>query len=101
VDISLASWFIIMLAAVAANIPFFNESLLLVIPIGRPIKPFWLRLVELAALYLFVRGVAYILEVRIGTAFPQRWEFYAITVCLFLVLAYPGFVMRYLRKHHG
>lgn len=90
-----------MLAAVAANMPFFNERLFLVIPLGRPVKPLWLRLLELIALYLVVRGVAYVLESRIGGAFPQRWEFYAITACLFLVLAYPGFVVRYLRKHRA
>lgn len=91
----------ILLAALAANIPFFNERLFLVIPIGRPVKPFWMRLLELLALYILVRGIAYVLEARIGNTFPQRWEFYAITACLFLVLAYPGFVMRYLRKRHG
>jgi hypothetical protein len=38
------------------------------------------------------------LESRIGDAFPQTWEFYAITGCMFVVLAFPGFVLRYLRK---
>jgi len=31
---------------------------------------------------------------------PQGWEFFAVTGCLFIVLAYPGFVMRYMRKRH-
>jgi hypothetical protein len=38
------------------------------------------------------------LEARSGTVAPQTWEFYAITACLFAVLAFPGFVVRYLRK---
>ncbi|GAB3544745.1 DUF2818 family protein [Noviherbaspirillum agri] len=100
-DVSLLSWFVILLAALAANLPFMNERLFLVMPIGRQAKPFWLRLIELVILYFVVRGVAYLLEARIGNVFVQQWEFYAITVCLFLVLAYPGFVVRYLRKHHA
>jgi hypothetical protein len=26
------------------------------------------------------------------------WQFYAVTVCLYLVLGFPGFVHRYLRR---
>ena len=91
----------ILLAAVAANLPFFNERLFAAVPLRTARKPFWLRLIELAILYGLVGGLAYLLEARAGNAFEQRWEFYAITVCLFLVLAYPGFVYRYLRKRHG
>jgi hypothetical protein len=101
VDVSLSSLFVILLAAFAANLPFVNERLFALIPLGKPAKSFWLRLLELLVLYLSVRGIAYLLESRIGNVFPQRWEFYAITICLFLVLAFPGFVFRYLRKHHG
>jgi hypothetical protein len=100
-DVSLSSWFLILLALPAANLPFFNERLLAVIPLGRPVKPFWLRLVELAAMYGLVALVARLLEARMGNVFSQKWEFFAITACLFIVLAYPGFVFRYLRKRHG
>lgn len=89
-----------MLAAVAANIPFFNERLFAVVSVPRPLKPIWVRLLELIVLYFVVLGIAYLLEGRIGNVFPQGWEFYAITACLFLVLAYPGFVVRYLRRRH-
>jgi hypothetical protein len=101
VNVSLSSWFVILLAVIAANLPFFNERMFAVIPVGITAKPFWLRLVELAALYALVGGFAYLLEARMGNAFSQRWEFYAVTGCLFVVLAYPGFVFRYLRKRHG
>ena len=100
-DLSLSSWFVILLAVLAANLPFLNERLFVVISTGKSVKPVWLRLIELFVLYLLVRGAAYLLEVRIGNTFHQGWEFYAITVCLFIVLAYPGFVFRYLRKRHG
>lgn len=100
-DVSLASWFVILLAALAANLPFLNERLFAIVAIGKPVKSLWLRLLELITLYFLLRGIAYFLESRMGNVFPQRWEFYAITACLFLVLAFPGFVFRYLHKRHG
>jgi hypothetical protein len=98
VDVSLASWFVILLAVLAANLPFLNERLFGFIPLNSGAKPFWLRLIELFVLYALVGGIGFLLESHIGNAFPQRWEFYAVTACLFIVLAYPGFVFRYLRK---
>ena len=100
-DVSLASWFVIVLAALAANLPFLNERLFGAVAFGKPVKSLWLRLLELTLLYFVVLGIAWVLESRIGNVFSQQWEFYAITACLFLVLAFPGFVYRYLRKHHG
>jgi Na+(H+)/acetate symporter ActP len=100
VDFSFSAWFVILLAAAAANLPFINERVFTVIPVRRSSKSFWLRLFELIVLYFLVLGIANFLEARIGNVFSQRWEFYAITVCLFAVFAYPGFVYRYLRKRH-
>ena len=99
-DVSLVSWFVILLALFCANLPFFNERLFAVLPLSSPSKPVWLRLIELFVLYLVVGLIARALESRIGSVFPQGWEFFAITGCLFIVLAYPGFVMRYMRKRH-
>jgi len=101
VDVSLSTWFVILLAVLAANLPFLNERVFSIIPIRSAVKPFWLRLVELIVLYAVVGAIAYLLESRAGNVFTQRWEFYAVTGCLFIVLAYPGFVFRYLRKRHG
>jgi Protein of unknown function (DUF2818) len=101
VDVSLSSWFVILLAACAANLPFANERLFGVVPLKSGGKSLWLRFAELLLLYFAVGGIGYLLEARIGNAFPQHWEFYAVTACLFFVLAYPGFVFRYLRKRHG
>ena len=97
-DVSLSSWFVILLAALAANLPFMNERLISIIPLARPSKPVWLRLIEMAVLYAVVGIIAYALEARIGNAFAQGWQFYAVTGCLFIVLAFPGFVFRYLYK---
>lgn len=91
----------ILLALFGANLPFFNERLFALVPLSRPVKPVWMRLVELLLLYLLVGLAARLLEARIGSVFPQGWEFFAITGCLFLVFAYPGFVLRYLRKRRG
>jgi hypothetical protein len=106
VDVSLASWLVIAVALAFANLPFLNESVLGFIPVKPALnkahaKYFVVRLVELVILYFVVGLLAHGLESRIGTAFPQTWEFYAITACLFLVLAFPGFVLRYLRKRRG
>jgi hypothetical protein len=39
------------------------------------------------------------LEGHLGRVSPLRWEFVAVWLCVFLTLAFPGFVWRYLRKH--
>ena len=92
----------IAVALVLANLPFFNESVFAFIPYraGRR-KPFFVRLIELIVLYCVTGAIAYLLEARIGNVFMQTWEFYAISACLFVVLAFPGFVMRYLRKQRS
>ena len=61
-------------------------------------KSFVVRLIELFVLYLAVGVLAFALELNLGNRFEQTWEFYAITGSLFLVLGYPGFVLRYLMK---
>lgn len=91
----------VLLAAVAANLPFVNQKLFAFVPLKRSAKPVWMHLIELLALYAATGLVAFGLESRIGNAFSQRWEFYAITLCLFIVLSFPGFVYRYLHRRHG
>ena len=59
-----------------------------------------MRLLELLVLYFVVGAVARLLEGRIGNVFDQSKEFYMLTVPLFVTLAFPGFVIRYLRKRH-
>lgn len=92
-------WFVLFAALVAANLPFLNERLLGVIPLGSG-KSLAIRVGELVVLYFIVGGLGLILEKRMGQINPQGWEFYAVTGALFLVLAFPGFVWRYLWKHH-
>ncbi|KHA80100.1 membrane protein [Janthinobacterium lividum] len=104
-DVTASSWLVIALGILGANLPFLNEKLFAAVPLKRVAqteqgwrKPLALRLLEMVILYFIVGAVAFALEARIGNGFPQTWEFYAITGCLFLVLAFPGFVTRYLRK---
>lgn len=101
-NVSFSSWLVIILAVLAANMPFFNERLLGFIPLKKAEidykKSILLRLIELFFLYAFVAIVSYFLESNIGNVFSQDWQFFAITSCLFIVLSYPGFVFRYLRK---
>ncbi|MBI3728113.1 MAG: DUF2818 family protein [Burkholderiales bacterium] len=100
---SASTWLIIVLAVLAANLPFLNERCFAVVAMQRlsnP-KPIWFRLLELIILYFCVGGIAFVLESAAGNRFPQGWEFYAINACLFLVLAFPGFVYRYLKRNHG
>lgn len=96
---SLSSWLVIVVALFAATLPFINERLFALIPLKAGVKTFSVRLLELFVLYLLVGALGVFLESRAGNRFEQQWEFYAITGCLFLVFAFPGFIFRYLRKH--
>jgi hypothetical protein len=90
-------WTVIALALVAANLPFVSNRLFLVRSLSGQKSLAW-RLLELVLLYLLVGAAAVGLEHSLGQVAPQSWEFYAVTGCLFLTLAFPGFVYRYLYK---
>lgn len=94
-------WLVIVAALIAANLPFVNHRWLAVGPVSAPRKPLVGRLAELIVMYLLVGGMALLLERRAGQVAAQGWEFYAITGTLFLTLAFPGFVYRYLLRRHG
>jgi hypothetical protein len=95
-----STWLVILAAACAANLPFINQRLLAVVALPRP-KPLAMRLAELVVWYFAVGALGLALEHRAGQIAPQGWEFYAVTGALFLTLAFPGFVWRYLLKHRG
>ena len=91
---------LVLLALLAANMPFANQRILLLGP-QRESKPLGWRLAELVVLYFAVGGVGLALENHGGQIAPQGWEFYAVTGTMFVTLAFPGFVYRYLmhREH--
>ncbi|CAZ89242.1 MAG: DUF2818 family protein [Thiomonas sp.] len=95
-----AIWLVIVLAFVAANLPFVSNRFFLVIPLKKTPKSIWLRLLELLILFFVVGFIGMALEARIGQNYPQHWEFYAVSVAMFLVLAFPGYVLRYMVKRH-
>jgi len=97
---SLEIAFLILLALLAANLPFVSRRLLIVGPVRDPKSLAW-RLLELLLLYFVVGGVGLWLEKSAGQIAPQGWEFYAVTGTMFLTLAFPGFVYRYLMQRRS
>ncbi|MEP7058561.1 MAG: DUF2818 family protein [Caldimonas sp.] len=94
---SVAAWLVIVFAVIAANLPFVNERLFVVGPRRDPKSLGW-RAFELLVLYAATLGFGFALEARLGQVQRQGWEFYAALASLFLTLAFPGFVWRYLRR---
>ena len=88
---------VIVLALLAANLPFVNERWLAVWPRASR-KTWWHRLAELVVFYFLVGALALALEHHQGRIYPQGWAFYATTGTLFLTLAFLGFVWRHLMR---
>jgi hypothetical protein len=91
-------WLVLLAALCAANLPFVSQRLFGFISAPQG-KSLGVRLGELLLLYVLVGGLGLFLENHSGQVAAQGWEFYAITGTLFLTLAFPGFVYRYLLKH--
>jgi hypothetical protein len=120
---SAASGFVILLALTGANLPFASERLFCVIALRSlrslrslrtsrsssassslhpPVKGVVWRMGEFIVLYGVVIATGFALEMHRGNRFPQGWAFYVITLCMFAVFAFPGFVWRYLvRRGQG
>ena len=96
-DTSAAVWLVLLVAVIAANLPFVNERLFVLGPARAPKEIGW-RLVELVALWVATLALGFALEARAGQAQVQGWEFYVALGFAFLTFAFPGFVWRYLRR---
>jgi ribulose-5-phosphate 4-epimerase/fuculose-1-phosphate aldolase len=90
-------WLVLLALLLAANLPFVNDRWLAVIPRATP-KTLWMRVGEMLVWYALAIALGLALEQSAGQIAPQGWEFYAVTGALFLTLAFPGFVYRYLYK---
>ncbi len=90
-------WVVLVVALVAANLPYLSSRILLVGPRREPKAAGW-RLLELFLLALITLAIGFGLESRLGQRAPQGWEFYAAALALFVTLGFPGFVWRYLRR---
>ncbi|MBU0654933.1 MAG: DUF2818 family protein [Gammaproteobacteria bacterium] len=89
-------WGFLAIAFLLANLPWLSQRCFLILQCEK--KSAWMRLVEWFALYFVVGIMALLLEQRaMGAAHAQDWEFYAVTLSLFLVFAFPGFIYRYAR----
>ena len=93
-------WLVVLLALLAANLPFISNRLFAVYALKTP-KNLAIRVTELVVWYLLVGGLGLFLEQHTGQIAPQGWEFYAITGALFITFAFPGFTYRYLFKHRS
>lgn len=90
---------LLLLAMAGANLPFFTQRLFFVFQLKGEKNLAW-HLLELLTLYFVVGGASLLLERQIAAPHSQNWEFFAVTVCLFLVFAFPGFAYRYLWRKH-
>ena len=95
----MTNWILLALAIVAANLPWFSNKLFYLITLKRNHKNLAWCLLELIVLYFLMGALAHYAEfATLGQTAPQGWEFYAVTACLFLVFAFPGFVYKVLWK---
>ncbi|WP_198969595.1 DUF2818 family protein [Xylophilus sp. ASV27] len=97
-SLTLSVWLVLLLAFLGANLPFASQRVLGLVNLPRGRKSLALRLAELVLCYCVVGALALLLERRAGQIAPQGWEFYAVTGALFVTLAFPGFVYRYLLR---
>ena len=94
-----AQTLIVILALAVANLPFATRRIFFLgpAPAAGADKALAWRLAELVVLYLLLGAAAALFESHsYGSIYPQGWQFYAVTACLFIVFAYPGCVVRYL-----
>ncbi len=100
-DTSAATWLVLVLALVCANLPFLNQRIFMLVPLRAPQKHGFVRVLELLVYYLLVGLAAYFLEASNSAVAKQTWEFYPVTICIFLVFAFPGFVYCFLLKRRS
>jgi Protein of unknown function (DUF2818) len=90
----LAAW-------VAASLPWRSSAIFGLVghwPPFKHFKPLWLTLLESLALYSAVFAVMFVIEAQRGQRANQTWQFWAIAVCLWVVLAFPAAAWFKLRK---
>jgi hypothetical protein len=88
------------MAFIAANLPWISDRLFGLIALKTDTKSVWLCISEWFILYILTGMVALGIEKKFTSEiYSQGWEFYASTLCLFLVFALPGFIYRFDLKH--
>ncbi len=89
------------LAILAANLPFLSGRILFVKLPAHGHKAFGWCLLEWGLLYLLTGLFARLLESQRTPVHEQGWAFYVVTLSLFAVFAWPGFVWRYFWRKPG
>lgn len=90
---------ILLLAFIAANLPWFSDRLFFILPLKSQAKSLAWCLLELIILYFMTGAITFYAEyATFGERTPQGWEFYTVTACLFLVFAFPGFIYKVMWK---
>ncbi|HET7774402.1 MAG TPA: DUF2818 family protein [Burkholderiaceae bacterium] len=84
-------------AFAAASLPFFFKPGFGLRAMGTG-AGFALHALVSALLFTGVVAASLWIEAAQGQRAEQRWEFFAVMVCLWGVAAFPGFLWRYLRR---
>ncbi len=86
---------LILLFFIIANLPWISDRVFCIYPL-KTTKKVIIRLAETLVFYIISLLIAIAFELKFsGEVYPQTWEFFTITFCLFLVLAVPGVIYRY------
>lgn len=91
----------LLLSVLAANYPWLSNRVFFVLLEPSEGKTGWMRLVE----WCVNTGLCLLLGVGLerklnGVVHSQQWEFYAVGILFFAVLAMPGFIFHYdLRRY--
>lgn len=88
-----AVWILLLLAFMAANLPWLSDRLFFILRPASGQKQTVYRLLEWLLMYFIAGGIALGVEQKVtGDAHAQDWEFYAVTACLFIIFSLPGFI---------
>ena len=94
-NVDQAVWLLLVTAMILANIPWILSNRIFLF-IKVPNKSFIVNLLEWLLYFILTGILAYLLESKsMGHVQPQDWEFYAITLFMFAIFAFPGFIYRY------
>jgi len=94
-SLDMAVQILLVTAIVLANIPWLFENRIFIF-IKAEKKSIFLGLGEWFLYFLLTGIFAYLLENKsMGHVQAQGWEFYAITLFMFAIFAFPGFIYRY------
>jgi len=88
--------FLILVAILCANLPWFSNKYFFFITAKSGKKSTFPFVVEWLLMYILVAIIATLIEIKVqGFIQAKNPEFYAITLCLFAVFALPGLIYKF------